>query len=1434
MKNNKSISFKKNYLATAIAYVYVSLALSPAYASDTEIYVDTSNASAIAPNLMMMFDTSGSMKWCINAKSPNKDGEACNKSGDLSRMATLKKAMNQLLNGDNTVTPAIAPVPGYVKMGLSRYHATTEKGGYVLYPVRPLDALVAISPTGVVESLLTNVSADAIQQSDATSSGTNTSGDLKIGLDGTTDYVSGFQFGNVMVPRYATITSAYVELTAKTGNAGLTTWEIVAEATGDASNYGSSQINSRTYGGVTNYSPDAWLENEVYKIPVTAAINEVVNRADWCGGNALSLRIKDISAAKALRTAYSANTAGSDAQKPNLVVSFSIDPEKTNSCVKIANATPKTTVLTVAKGNDDATWQSNNTNFSSTTTSLPFNAVVSSTNKTESGILFSGVQIPKGAKIVIANLRLTPNDDYKTTTTGWWWNPVTTVNVADVRIDGFSSPDVNFCPSTGCISATTAKGLALTSAASSVVWKTPDLTKNISETINVTNIVKDIVEPATWASGKTIGFKLYNNTDTPKPAAIYSFNGNSSKAPRLEIEWTAADEINNLSPLETVREQIVAVVNGLGTPSGTPLGAAFSEASRYMYGLNPYNTTINDYDSRTVTNGGTNSAKYISPISEDDNCSANYVFLLTDGDPLDDANVVDNVKKATDVDCTGGNAVAKNWNCMKELATYNNGTSTKSGAPKKRLYTSTMILGPLGGTAETNMESVAKKGGGKFYKATDTGALAAAFTDVVNEAMKASGTISAAGVAVNQLNRLNHLDQLYYAVFDPKPNSLHWEGNLKRYRLGTDGVIYDNSTPAKNAVNSDTGFFKSDAKSFWSTEVDGESASAGGAASKLTATKLPTRKMYTYTDALTTLSSPVSLQEIDFTNLGSTTTLNTTLKGKTGTSGTEYINLMKWYQGYDISSLTSTNTPTEARQRLGGALHSRPILVNYGYTGELATANNADNQDNYLFFSTLEGSLHVVNAKTGEEKFTFTPGEKLATLKDLYLNPAAVLPAFGMDLTWVSYRKDTDGSGQIGTGDKIWLYGGMRMGGDNYYALDVTNLDSPKLMFAIDGGKTGTKYARMGQTWSEPVITSIYVEGKPKRVMIFGGGYDDKHENHALALPFADIDKGNQIYIVDAEKGDLLWMASGNSTDSPDKLVDDMKFSIPSSPKALDLDSDGVADVIYIGDLGGQVFRIDLDRKATTKTNIAKRVRLIAKVGQTETANLVNQRRFYEPPAVATFKNTSGSLFAAVSMGSGYRSRPLNTVTDERFYTFFDYDVTKPNLLSLEDSALQAVITHADLDLLDMNAAATQQNGVGQTKKGWYVDFPESGEKALASGFIFKEKLVFSSYSPTASSTTNCTPVKGKTNLYTMCMPYGKMCWAAGSEPTGFNNYKKSNVMAGLGGEPQLILTKNPSTGANELNVLVGTSVDKGIFAGITAGSAQLVPTKKWREKTKK
>jgi type IV pilus assembly protein PilY1 len=658
--------------------------------------------------------------------------------------------------------------------------------------------------------------------------------------------------------------------------------------------------------------------------------------------------------------------------------------------------------------------------------------------------------------------------------------------------------------------------------------------------------------------------------------------------------------------------------------------------ARYMYGLAPFNSTASDYDSRTVTS--TSPVKYISPIPADDECSANYIFLLTDGEPYGTsstrADVKGNTAGITGTSCSSksqsSDYTGANWDCMKALATYNNSTSTSTGSPKKKIYTSTMILGPLA-SAKTNMEAVASNGGGLPYTATSTAALVNGLLNTVEEAIKVSGTIAAAGVAVNQLNRLSHLDQLYYAVFEPRPNQYRWDGNLKRYKLSGNGSAILDITDT--SAIADDGLFKPTSKSFWGTIEDGQSATVGGAANKLPSPN--DRKMFTYMGALNSTNqalTPIDLTSSDF---------NSAAKTATGISDdSTYMNLMNWYKGYEIETLyDGAVTPTTERKTMGAALHSQPVLINYGYTGDLSTAANANNQDNYLFFSTLEGTLHAIEAKTGIEKFSFIPSEKLATLKSQYDNAPSALPQFGMDLTWTVLRKDSDNSGKIGAGDKIYLYGGMRMGGSNYYAIDATNLTAPKLLFAIDGGVGGAdKYTNMGQTWSQPVIANVKVNGLNTAVIIFGGGYDPRHET-ANEI-FTGKDKGNQLYIVNAITGELLWFASGNSTDNADKYVEDMKFSVPSSPKPVDVNGDGAIDAIYFGDLGGQVFRVDLDNKATSGTSIAKRVRLLAKLGQTESATPANQRRFYEPPAVATFKDSAGNKFATVAIGSGYRSRP--------------------------------------------------------------------------------------------------------------------------------------------------------------------------------------------------
>src|SRR5690606_38000496 len=99
-----------------------------------------------------------------------------------------------------------------------------------------------------------------------------------------------------------------------------------------------------------------------------------------------------------------------------------------------------------------------------------------------------------------------------------------------------------------------------------------------------------------------------------------------------------------------------------------------------------------------------------------------------------------------------------------------------------------------------NMNSVAANGGTTAARfANNADELASQFIEILNLIEKESRSISAPGVAVNQMNRLQHLGQLYYAVFQPDSTGV-WEGNLKRY--GIEGsLIYD--AAGNDAVDAD-------------------------------------------------------------------------------------------------------------------------------------------------------------------------------------------------------------------------------------------------------------------------------------------------------------------------------------------------------------------------------------------------------------------------------------------------------------------------------------------------------------------------------------------------------------------------------------------------------------------------------------------------------
>ncbi|MFB2351136.1 hypothetical protein, partial [Priestia megaterium] len=60
----------------------------------------------------------------------------------------------------------------------------------------------------------------------------------------------------------------------------------------------------------------------------------------------------------------------------------------------------------------------------------------------------------------------------------------------------------------------------------------------------------------------------------------------------------------------------------------------------------------------------------------------------------------------------------------------------------------------------------------------------------------------------------------------------------------------------------------------------------------------------------------------------------------------------------------------------------------------------------------------------------------------------------------------------------------------------------------------------------------------------------------------------------DATTGERLWWA-GPAGSKADLELADMKYSIPATPAVIDINGDGLADQLYVGDMGGQVWRVD-------------------------------------------------------------------------------------------------------------------------------------------------------------------------------------------------------------------------------------------------------------------
>jgi len=494
--------------------------------------------------------------------------------------------------------------------------------------------------------------------------------------------------------------------------------------------------------------------------------------------------------------------------------------------------------------------------------------------------------------------------------------------------------------------------------------------------------------------------------------------------------------------------------------------------------------------------------------------------------------------------------------------------------------------------------------------------------------------------------------------------------------------------------------------------------------------------------------------------------------------------IIRWTRGEDNFQDENVNTSTtDIRASVhGDVLHSRPAVVNYNrFAGS--------DDDVFVYYGGNDGIFHAVKGgytvptgdvsglTPGREAWGFVPQEFFSQFRRMRNNSPVVSSAFKkpyfMDGPIGTLALDNNNNGKLGdVGDTVNLYVANRRGGRFLYALDVNNPTDPKFLWKITNATTG--FSELGQTWSQPtVVTGL--GGLTTPMLVIGGGYDPAAEDldpavvtgvntttgaiSTSTVGTVNRTMGRGIYVVNALTGALIWSA-GNTGSGATTEVPGMIYAIPSDVTVIKNLSGGPTNRAYVGDTGGNMWRIDFKHDSSAAA-VAVDPDNLALTTVTKLASIANQstaagrRKFLFPPDVV-----GQTGFDAVLIGSGDREHPFDTTVTNRFYMFKDKgnDVAPatgtttcdPTITegSITDAADACAPNPGDIpgmsDLTSnciQDAAACAAAGEVQatvtaklgTDRGWYITLL-AGEKVVGNAISIGGTTFFNTNQPSATA----------------------------------------------------------------------------------------------------
>ncbi|MES2878895.1 MAG: PilC/PilY family type IV pilus protein [Pseudomonadota bacterium] len=653
-----------------------------------------------------------------------------------------------------------------------------------------------------------------------------------------------------------------------------------------------------------------------------------------------------------------------------------------------------------------------------------------------------------------------------------------------------------------------------------------------------------------------------------------------------------------------------------------------------------------------------------------------------------------------------------------------------------------------------------------YFLQSDARGVLSAFDDIFSRASTAARSI--AGGAIQSKNLTQAGDTIYQGTFDTSD----WSGDLLAIpvTVSSSNVV---------AISSTTNWTASTQLLAMATPATSRNIVVGKVSVPSGATTAATA--FTWADIESNLSSDLDKTSPTATADGLAQYRLNYLRGDRAKEGNPFRSRTKLLGDIINSGVVYSGAP---KTYINSSSFAAFYTANTATTGINAHAARTP----AVFVGANDGMLHAFNATTGNELFAYIPswmGPKLSALTNAnYVN---------------AHQSYVDGTpavvdaqlGSAGTAAdwKTVLVSGTGGGGQGVFALDVTDptaFSASKVMWEF----THADDVDMGNVTGRPEIlklrTSVYNATTPtyKWFAVVGSGVN----NYATASAGVFSAGNPALFLLALDKPiGTAWSLGSNyykislpidSTLSASKATGLINFRAS-------LNSDGAVSQIFMGDLHGNLWKLDFSLLGSADWNINK----LSSFNKGTLANPLpyplfiakdssgNVQPITSAPRIAFGPNTDAS-YILFGTGKYLETSDKSSTAQQSVYMVYDNGSTSGDSSPVGASAisgrarLRAGTANASTGTIAVpaftlgRASSNTDTGtlVTTVRSGWYVDFATSGERQISSATVFGNYLIFGSLIPGASGGTgSCSASGGGGNQYIVNIATGNGTFVSSS-----------------------------------------------------------------------